>query len=401
MPDHANLTPEARPSRYAHWLLAALPFVLGAKCVEYDPQLAASTTPAAPPDGGSLTCTEAPPRTPENMLPNACFVDRCVASLVVAYWGGAARWSSVAVQRRVTFQEQGGNLTMVVTDGFGAPATLELAFGVPVTLTIINPGTTTAPHDFTAPRFFRSVAWLDATTSSGTYRAPHFDAFTVAQPAPASRVVTLRFVPIVAGSYSAWSAGGDVSAAEYADLAAGGVLGGAEAQLSINVQSAYGFSLFQEMPADRFPELDVDARRDAGHAVWTTPADIDISTIEIDQETFDLQWSVTDLQVGIGYQLQLTNPSGNFFEHNMTAPALMQQSVLRGVADPTVEVHASYLDTINISPGAVIDIFLVPTVAARYHTYCRLQVVTGSGGVPDLTTGHPSRGMQQTITVNP
>ena len=48
-----------------------------------------------------------------------------------------------------------------VTDEAGNPATLDFQAGIPVSLTIVNPGDATSggKHNVTAPELFRAVAW--------------------------------------------------------------------------------------------------------------------------------------------------------------------------------------------------------------------------------------------------
>jgi hypothetical protein len=80
---------------------------------------------------------------------------------------------------------------------------------------------------------------------------------------------------------------------------------------------------------------------------------------------------------------------------------MLSDSVFRAAVDIDVEVRAAYLATVTVQPAARIQVFVVPTVAREYQTYCQIGVSHASNGAPDLTTGHAGAGMHDLITVVP
>lgn len=411
-------------------LLATVPALLAPKCIDYDApadsgrpdagRVDAGTdaggVDAGPADGGAdagpadAGFDAGPePLSAAGMRRAACLADRCRAPAAVRYWKDD--WELFHVQRTVTLADD----ELAVTDADGAPAALTFESGIPVTLTVVLPDDATSAHDLTAPGFFRTVAWRDVETGDGGYRAPTFDAVLPRFEPGVSHAAVLRFVPIERGEHVAYSSTGVTDGQRYAEILTGAVApdldtGDAAAGLTatVSVTGPAEITVFQGSDPDRAAALDADPRRDADHAVWDPAAvtTIGIDSIEgIDPMTglsvFTFDWTTRELRQGVGHVLELSSRPGNDFQHNFTAQGLLIDAVLRRVVDSEVELRAPYVETTNVDAGALIQIWLVPTVVKDYQTYCQIGVVHADNGAPDLTTGHAGAGMLDTIRVRP
>lgn len=420
-------------------VLLMLPALLGTKCIDYSPPAdagpggdagvdAASDTsvpdaaPDAEPDAEPDAAPDAvpdgmvmPTHTPEGMRRAACLARRCSSGDAVRYWKDD--WDDFDVELTVTFRDaDAATSSFEITDAAG-PAELDFEVGVPVTLHLVAPGdgSATAAHDFTATPFFRTVAWHEIETTDGAYRAPNFDAILpIFEPGVEHRS-TLRFIPIVEGSFQAWSSQGVAGGDAYADIVAGtsspdfGTGDAGKGMLvPIGVAGGFDLTLFQDRDPDRQANLDSDARRVATDPVWGAAAVVTIgidARESLDPETgdsvFTFDWTTRVLAQGVGHVLELTSQPDNDFRHNFTALGLLVDSVMRRVVDSQIELRASYLATTNVEPGARIQLWVLPTLATDYQTYCQIGVVHADNGAPDLTTGHAGAGMRDTITVTP
>jgi hypothetical protein len=153
------------------------------------------------------------------------------------------------------------------------------------------------------------------------------------------------------------------------------------------------------------PELDRDVRRDRADPVWAAPTPLSVQAVESTNpdtgaDVFSLVWSTTALTRNVGYALSLTSGLTNVFQHNFTSPGLARDSVLAAAVDSHIELRLAYLDSTNIAAGGQVTLYFVPTLATTYRTYCRLGVVLGPNGTPDLHTGHAGAGMLDLVTVS-
>lgn len=399
-------------------LLASMPALSGAKCFDYEPELSrelAQPQQQQPSEPNSCQPPAPPPPSVEAMRGEACIGTRCYADDVVAYW--KPHWDEHARERTIVFQESGpDDYSFEVTDASGAAAALEFAAGVPVTLTLVNPAqASSGPHDLTAPSFFRSVAWWKVETSGGEYLAPTFDAIGVSHSEDAEHRAVLRFVPIKAGEYTAWSAEGVDAGRQFADIVTGEVSpdlqtgdAGAGMVTSIKVVPAGQLTLFQGGNPNRELALDQDPRRSLEHDVWE-PDSLHTVRVEaresLDPQTgasvFTFDWSTRQFKANAGTVLEIRSGADNEFQHDITAPDLVRDSVTAVTRDAQARVYAPYLDSIHISPDTTIEMLFVPTVVADYRVYCGHGVVHDASGEPDLETGHAKAGMHDWISVAP
>jgi hypothetical protein len=359
----------------------------------------------------------APPVMPtaEGMIAAACLALRCDAADAVRYW--RSDWDDYDVERTITFRDEATTSTFDVTDDTGATSTLAFVAGIPVTLHLVAPGdgTATTAHDFTAPAFFRTVAFRDVVTASGAYEAVAFDAILPTFETGVEHRATLRFVPIEAGSYTAWSSTGVTDGDRYTAIVDGSAspdLGTGDAgrgmTLTLDVTPADALTVFQGASLERPPSLDADPRRDASDPIWdgAAVALVGITAMEgldpmTGESVFTFDWTTRTLTRNVGHILELSNNPTNRFRHDFTAMGMMSDAVVRAGLDPDAEVRAPYFRGTVINPGMTIQLFVVPTLARAYQTYCEIGVVHAENGVPDLTTGHAGAGMHDLITIVP
>jgi len=411
------------------------PLLLAPKCFEYQPAQMPDTGPAdtgmdapdtGPEDTGPETGlpdttppidTGTPPMlSPEGMIDAACLALRCDAGDAVRYWKDD--WDDHHVERIVTFRDPDASTAVFeVTDAAGAPSDLRFTSALPVTLHLVAPGdgSATGPHDLTAPELFRSIALRDVATDGGAYKGPTIDAVLPIYEAGVEHRATIRFIPIEQGTFTGWSSTGVTDGDRYAEIVLGTVtpdLGTGDAglgmTLSVEVTADDDLTVFQGESSDRPPGLDADPRRDAADPVWGGGV---VSVIGIlaqegldpmtGESLFTFNWTTRTLAKDVGHVLELTSRPTNRFRHDFTALGMMSDSVVRAALDVDAEVRAPYFAATNINPGETIQLFIVPTIARDYQTYCQIGVTHAASGAPDLTTGHAGAGMQDEITVAP
>jgi hypothetical protein len=358
----------------------------------------------AGPDAAVLSVT--------GMLAVACPGGTCNPSKVVSYWKND--WDTYATKRTVRFQDVSTTEQhLVVSDAAGQPATLDFAPGVPVSLTVLNPGDTgsTGKHTLTAPRLFRAVAWRRARTIYGEYRAADFDSFSVRRRSGSDLSVVLDFVPINAGTYDVYCQIGVPNGNAYEAIVSGTVQpdlantaghAGKGARAIATIGSALGVSITQPTSS-----LGGDPRRLATASVWgqavrdeayrTDP----VRLFEFTDDEFEFVPANVSLSANVGHVVRIANPSTNLKAHVYSASTFYGEAVLREVQDDDVEVETSTLTSIQILPGQWMELFVVPTVPATYGTFCDVGVQFNPDGTPKLTTGHAAKGMVGTVTVTP
>ncbi len=299
----------------------------------------------------------------------------------------------------------------------GAASDLVFAQAVPVTLHLVAPGdaTASAVHDFTASLFFRSVAFRDVATASGTYKGPTLDAVELVHEEGTEHRATLRFVPIETGTFTAYSSQGVTDGRRYAEIVQGTITpdlttGDADKGMTIDLEVVgdEGLTIFQASSPDRPADLDADPRRDSSHPVWEAAS---VTTIGIlaqegldpmtGESRFTFDWTTRTLTQNTGHVLEVENEAGNLFDHDFTALGMLSDSVVRAAEDAHAEIRAPYFSGASITPGLRIRLYLVPTIAREYQTYCQIGVSHADNGAPDLTTGHAGAGMQDVVTVVP
>ncbi|MBI4815237.1 MAG: hypothetical protein HY791_03195 [Deltaproteobacteria bacterium] len=418
----------------------------GTSCVDDAPDLMCGEGTTL--DGDVCKVEVVPPTPPgiDGMKAYACKSERCSASLAVEYWQkvvgtiDGSSWATHAIARTVTFVEVGGtskggtqtfeSLSFRVTDAAGGSwdcaggepcAGLDFEAGRPVTLKLVNPANALSGHYLTAAPFFRKVAWRKVETPDGEYKAPAFDAVEV-KAAATELEATLYFVPLIAGDYQAYcqirvTGGGSYAAildgTTTPNYATGHAGDGMHAMIRVT-DSAGTFanhSLNQDMLANRDPALDSDPRT-AG-SWWTDPVrnegkcctDLEVQLADVSDEQFEFRLGSApvddvnpiELVKDRGYKLKLTNTSPTQ-KHYFTSPQFFERAVMRKVEDTHAEIKAPYLFELEVLPNKSATVFLIPTVAARYGTWCSRDVrQTGLG--PDFGTGHAAKGMRGPLLV--
>jgi uncharacterized cupredoxin-like copper-binding protein len=253
-------------------------------------------------------------------------------------------------------------------------------------------------------------------TESGAYSGPSIDAVIPTFDAATEHRATIRFVPIEADTFTLWSSMGVTDGDRYAEIVDGSVTpdlgtGDAGKGMTITVEVMAGdddLTVFQGQTPDRDPALDVDPRRSAADPVWESASVALVGALAQEgldpmtgENRFTYDWTTRTLMQNVGHVIEIENEAGNRFRHSFAAQGMLSDSVFRAGLDLDVEVRAAYLETVVVQPGARLQIFIVPTVAQEYQTYCQIGVSHAANGTPDLTTGHAGAGMHDLITVAP
>ncbi len=399
---------------------------------------------------GECRPSPAPVEAPdaEGMRQHACRSRRCAASLILEYWTrivaeiDGTSWSDHALVRTLEFVETGAmagagsptfeSLSFVVTATTGeswqcqggevCPG-LELEAGRPVSLTLVNPAGNLASHFLASPTFHRNVAWRSVSDAEATYRAPFFDSIGV-KPGSEDRSVVLDFVPLTPGEYDGYCQLAVTDGSRYEEIARGLVTpefstghAGEGMHTKIRIidpQGRFtGHSLSQDTLLARDPNLDLDSR--SSTPWWTDPArnlgrcctDLDVELHEEGDDAYSFRVGNTDLDdanpliltAGDGYRLTFRN-SATDRSHRFTAPEFLARSVMRRAEDAAgADLRAPYLFEVEARPGHAATLSLVPTIPARYGSYCSVAVRPGSLGSVDLATGHAGSGMRAPILV--
>ena len=345
-----------------------------------------------------------------DMIDKSCEDGTCKASAIVAYWKD--QWNTYATQRTVTFVETSPTVFgLRITDESDATASLEFAAGVPVTLTLRNPGDTrsTQPHFLTAPLFYRSVAFRKADSESAEYKGVGFDSFGVNWTQATDRELKLFFVPMASGAFDAYCESDVPNGGAYADIVKAVVTpdldsseghAGKGMKDTITIVGDLGVTLDPELVAGRVAALDGDSRRDSKHAVWQSGVHEQTLTLHENSPTsYEFRPATLTLTTGIGHAIAITNPNDNISKHYLTTPEFFVTTVMRHATDLDAEVRASYLRGVEVKQGGTAHLFVVPTTAGTYSSYCEIGVEDKPNGSPDFDTGHAGLGMAGTVMV--
>lgn len=383
----------------------------------------------------------------EGLKAYACRSNRCSATLALDYWTRQAPlidgtdWDTHAMVRTVTFVEVGAvqmgssvtfdELIFRVTDDQGGSwdckggdpcPGLMLEAGRPVTLKLINLANNLAPHYLTAAPFYRTVAWRRVLTPDAEYKAPAFDAVGLKR-GTSQLEATLSFVPIVPGTFESYCQLGVMDGARFPDIIAGAVTpnyasghagAGMHAKLEITDPMGLfaGHTLSQDQLIDRPAELDRDPR--LASSWWSNPTlnqgrcctdvVVDLAEPSDTEFVFEVGGERLDeahplvLAKDFGYKLSFRNTSATR-KHYFSAPKFFETTLMRRAEDSHAYVVAPYLFEAAPLAGKQVDAYVVPTVAARFGTYCSIGVREGVHGAPDLATGHAGAGMRAPVLV--
>jgi hypothetical protein len=350
--------------------------------------------------------------TVEAMLATACTGSSCSAAKVAAYWRN--EWDTYAVKRTIRFHDLSATEhRLEVTDGAGNPATLEFIAGLPVSLTIVNPGdsSSTGKHNITAPALFRAVAWRRAKSLFADYRAAHFDAVHVRRRSGTDLSVVLEFVPMNPGMFDVYCQTSVPNGNQYEAIVAGTTTpdltstaghAGKGAKTTATITTSFAGQIAQPVAA-----LSSDPRRAGTHAVWGTAVRNDtyrvdpIQFFEFTDEEYAFIPANLALADEIGTVLRIENPTANVRAHAFAARSFYDSAVLWKAQDDDVEVETSTLTSVQALVGGWTELFVVPTMPGSFGSYCEVAVQISPEGNPNLSTGHAGRGMVGSIAVSP
>ncbi len=252
-----------------------------------------------------------------------------------------------------------------------SPNALSFEAGKPYILKIINPASNAFKHYFSPENssLYQAIATRKMQTPDAEYKAPYFDAVELLP----GGFVEVFMVPVLAGIY-------DIVCTipghkEFGMTATAEVTGGE------------GFLLDLEVASDFVEALMSDARRSGSDPVWDAAVDLTVSMFE-SSDAFGFVPPDIELTQGVGYKLNLDNPSGNASKHYYTAAEFYKTVVLRKAEDSNAEIKAPYLKAVELLIGGSAELFLVPTVTGEFGTICTIP-------------GHADLGMTGTITVIP
>ena len=376
---------------------------------------------------------------PVAMVERACTGGVCRASDIVAYWRCAVpfnddgdyclgNWEDYALHRTVTFTESGGVLGFSVTDEAGRDATLEMEAGRPVILKLVNPAGAASSHFFTAPEFYRAVAWWRVQTEHAEYEAPSFDTFELLLHPTQDREVTLYFVPMIGGDYSAYCEDGVTGGTHYRDTEPVGapVLGtghagadGAAMATTVRIHPLGSDVQLDQQPASNWsPQTARDPARYGSAALWQSsdgaPAydrryfDDPIVLLEYSDEEYGYGHGLPAvgepealrefvLRVGTGYRLKFVNLPSQA-AHTFTAPEFFAGSTMLQSSDTHVSLRADHLNSVRVVEGHSAEVWLAPKTVGEFSPYCKISV-QGTSDEPDLDSGHAGLGMVLSLEV--
>jgi hypothetical protein len=301
----------------------------------------------------------------------------------------------------------------VVTDEAGKPATLSFQAGVPVSLTLLNPGDSISGgrHNITAPELFRAAAWRRVKSLAGEYKASHFDAVHVRRRSGSDLSAVLEFVPMNPGTFDVYCQTGVPGGNQYEAIVAGAVEpdlastaghAGKGAKTTATISTSIAGTISQPVAG-----LASDPRRFASDPVWgsgvrderyrTDP----IEFFEFSDDEYAFIPSNLTVDDEVGHVLRIENPTANLRAHAFAARSFYGISVLREAQDEDVAVETSTLTAVQVLVGGWIELFVVPTTTGSYASFCEIGVQPAMDGSPNLATGHAGRGMVGSITVAP
>ncbi|MCC7386555.1 MAG: hypothetical protein IT384_32250 [Deltaproteobacteria bacterium] len=258
--------------------------------------------------------------------------------------------------------------------------------------------------------------------SDAEYKAPAFDAVGLKRGA-AQLEATLNFVPIVPGTFESYCQLGVMDGARFPDIIAGAVTpnyasghAGAGMHAKLEITDPMGLfashTLSQDQLIDRPAALDKDPR--LASSWWSNPTVnqgrcctdvvVDLAEPSDTEFVFEVGGERLDeahplvLAKDFGYKLSFRNTSATR-KHYFSAPKFFETTIMRRAEDTHAYVVAPYLFEAAPLAGKQVDAYVVPTVAARFGTYCSIGVREGVHGAPDLATGHAGAGMRAPVLV--
>lgn len=321
--------------------------VVGAALAVLTTGACGSATTTAPAAGGAAAPAAAPKSAPavlsdDQYLQNGKdFVD-------------AAKWDAAP------------KVQVVLGEMFFTPKNLTLEAGKPYVIELANKGK--VKHEFSAGKFFRSVATRKVENPGSEVKVPFFTEVEV----KAGKSVELLVIPTVPGSFEMLceikghrEAGmeGTITVTGSAPTVPAPVLGSLKAA-----------SWLQNGPV----------LVEAASATWDSKATtIRIEAGEAGAKMF-FKPSKIVLKVGMPYVLELVNTGK--VKHEYTADKFFPTMAFRKAEDASGEYKAPMLREAEVKAGAQLDLFLIPTKPGTYDIVCMIE-------------GHKAAGMFGTITV--
>lgn len=321
--------------------------VVGAALAVLTTGACGSATTTAPAAGGAAAPAAAAKSTPaaladDQYLQNAKdFVD-------------AAKWDAAPKVR------------VVLGEMFFTPKNVTLEAGKPYVIELANTGK--VKHEFSAGKFFRSVATRKVENPGSEVKVPFFTEVEVL----AGKSVELFVIPTVPGSFEMLcEIKGHREAGMEGTIT---VTGSAPAVPAPVLGSVKAASWLQNGPA----------LVEAASATWDAKKEtIRIEAGEDGAKMFFKPKSIV-LKVGMPYVLELVNTGK--VKHEYTADKFFPTMAFRKAEDASGEYKAPMLKEAEVKAGAQLDLFLIPTKPGTYDIVCMIE-------------GHKAAGMFGTITV--
>lgn len=321
--------------------------VVGAALAVLTTGACGSATTTAPAAGGAAAPAAAPKSAPavlsdDQYLQNGKdFVD-------------AAKWDAAP------------KVQVVLGEMFFTPKNLTLEAGKPYVIELANKGK--VKHEFSAGKFFRSVATRKVENSGSEVKVPFFTEVEV----KAGKSVELLVIPTVPGSFEMLcEIKGHREAGMEGTIT---VTGSAPTVPTPVLGSLKAASWLQNGPA----------LVEAASATWDSKATtIRIEAGEAGAKMF-FKPSKIVLKVGMPYVLELVNTGK--VKHEYTADTFFPTMAFRKAEDASGEYKAAMLREAEVKAGAQLDLFLIPTKPGTYDIVCMIE-------------GHKAAGMFGTITV--
>jgi uncharacterized cupredoxin-like copper-binding protein len=255
---------------------------------------------------------------------------------------------------------------VVLGEMFFTPKNVTLEAGKPYVIELANTGK--VKHEFSAGKFFRSVATRKVENPGSEVKVPFFTEVEVL----AGKSIELFVIPTVPGSFEMLcEIKGHREAGMEGTIT---VTGSAPAVPAPVLGSVKAASWLQNGPA----------LVEAASATWDAKKEtIRIEAGEDGAKMFFKPKSIV-LKVGMPYVLELKNVGK--VKHEYTADKFFPTMAFRKAEDASGEYKAPMLKEAEVKAGAQLDLFLIPTKPGTYDIVCMIE-------------GHKAAGMFGTITV--
>ena len=249
---------------------------------------------------------------------------------------------------------------------FFKPKNVTLEAGKPYVLELVNNGD--VEHEFTADKFFRSVATRKIESANSEVKVPFFTETEVF----AGKTVELLVIPVIPGTF------------EMLCLIPGHREAGMEGTITVTGSApAVPAPVLGDMAAGPWLQNGPDLV-EAASETWDAKAE----TIRIeageDGATMFFKPKKPVLKVGTPYVLELVNVGK--IQHEYVASEFLSTVAFRKAEDAEGEYKGPLLKEAEVFAGKQLDLYLIPTKAGTFEIICEIE-------------GHREAGMEGTITV--